>query len=706
MVGLGLPVVLAPAPAAHAAPFTACVQTGTIKVTNTDSNTDIGFVSKTWNSFGEFVVTTTPSDYLSVSVPSGSEQSITALNGQNASFPYVGGITGFANTSPNLGPGSSNYAYLGGTTATPAGSPPVAGANAFTSATGIPEPIESAIWTQQASSTLTTAASATVALGGQVHDTATLGATTNNALVPQWINTDSSKPVTHLVDITNILVITGDVTVFQNTFGAASNVALTLVPTTTCPANPTGTVTFKAYGPGDTTCANPAVFTNTVTVSGAANYSSANFTPTAAGAYRFVAAYSGDGNTAPASTACTDPAELVTVTAAVPSVTTAATPSSPIGSPISDTATVAPATGVAAPTGTVTFTLFDNAGCTGTPVFTSSNRPLAGGPPPTAMSATFTPAAVGTYRWVAAYAGDANYAPVTAACGAPNETSTVTKVSPTISTQASAGNLLGAPARDVATIGGGSSPTGTVTFSLFPTSACTSSVFTSTNPLSGSSATSDWFTPATAGTYYWTAAYSGDASNNGVTSACNAPNESVTLAPFAAPAPTQTVTGDFQGPLNVAAGQSVLITNARVIGPVTVAPGGALTVVNSQVSRGITASAPAFLSLCGAQVSSPAGGPALSVSDAGVPIRIGDPAAGCAGNRFSGDVNLTRNLALTFGTDIVAGNTTVNNGGPGNTVVKAANVSGALACAGNTPAPTNAGQVNTAASKSGQCATL
>jgi hypothetical protein len=37
------------------------------------------------------------------------------------------------------------------------------------------------------------------------------------------------------------------------------------------------------------------------------------------------------------------------------------------------------------------------------------------------------------------------------------------------------------------------------------------------------------FTPAAPGTYRWTAAYSGDANNNSVSSACNAPNESVTV---------------------------------------------------------------------------------------------------------------------------------------------------------------------------------
>jgi len=231
-------------------------------------------------------------------------------------------------------------------------------------------------------------------------------------------------------------------------------------------------------------------------------------------------------------------------------------------------------------------------------------------------------------------------------------------------------------------------------------------VFTSTNPLSGSTATSDWFTPAAAGTYYWTAVYGGDAANNPATSACGAANESVTIGAFTAPAPTRTITGDFVGPVTVNAGENVLIANARVVGPVTVNPGGSLSVVNSSISRGVTANAPSFFSMCGASVSGPSPNQALGVSNATVPIRIGDPAAGCAGNRFAGDVNLSNNLAVTFGANAVSNNVNVNNNGPGNTVIKANTVYQVLACAGNSPPPTNAGQVNTAASKTGQCATL
>jgi hypothetical protein len=230
-------------------------------------------------------------------------------------------------------------------------------------------------------------------------------------------------------------------------------------------------------------------------------------------------------------------------------------------------------------------------------------------------------------------------------------------------------------------------------------------VFTSTNALVGSTATSGWFAPAAAGTYRWTALYNGDGNNNAVAGACQAPNESVAVAPFAGPPPTRTITGDFAGPVTVNSGDSVVITNARVVGPLTVNAGGGLTVVNSQISRGITATAPGFLSICGSQLTGVSPAPALAVASAAVPALIGDPANGCAGNRFAGDV-ITTNAAAVVGANVVSKNLTVNGNGPGNTVVKANTIMGAMACTGNNPAPANAGPANTAASKSGQCTTL
>ncbi len=86
------------------------------------------------------------------------------------------------------------------------------------------------------------------------------------------------------------------------------------------------TVSFTLYGPDDATCAGTPAFTSTVPypVTGGP-VSSASFTPTQAGTYRWRAAYSGDENNAPAAGACNDPNANVTVTA-VPAVPAAPVP--------------------------------------------------------------------------------------------------------------------------------------------------------------------------------------------------------------------------------------------------------------------------------------------------------------------------------------------------------------------------------------------
>jgi subtilisin-like proprotein convertase family protein len=483
----------------------------------------------------------------------------------------------------------------------------------------------------------------------------------------------------------------------QASAGGPVGTSVTDTATVSGGAAPTGTVTFNLYGPNDATCAGALVFTSTVALAGS-TATSGSFAPTVPGTYRWTAVYNGDANNDPATSPCNAPNESATIGLASPTISTQASPGGPIGTAVTDTATVS---GGFSPTGTVTFRLFADSGCS-SQVFTSTNA-LSGS---TATSGSFTPTAPGTYYWTAVYNGDASNNQATSPCQAPNESVTITKASPTISTQASPGGLLGAPVRDVATLAGGQNPAGTVTFRLFSDGACTSEVFTSTNALAGTTATSDWFTPTAPGTYFWTAVYGGDANNNPATSPCQAPNESVTITPFAPPAPTRTLTGDVLGPVTVNAGESVLVTDARVVGPVVVNPGGALTIVDSRITQGVTVDAPSFLSICGSQIAGPPGGQALGVSNAAVPIRIGDPASGCAGNRLAGDVNLTGNLAVTFGANIVSRHVSVNSNGPGATVIKANNIFGMLSCAANNPAPTNAGQVNTAGSKSGQCAAL
>jgi hypothetical protein len=102
--------------------------------------------------------------------------------------------------------------------------------------------------------------------------------------------------------------------------------------------SPTGTITFRLFGPNNASCAGTPVFTSTVAVNGNGTYPSASFKPTAVGTYRFVVSYSGDANNAATSSACGAANESVVVTRATPGVVTHASPSAPLGGTVKDTA--------------------------------------------------------------------------------------------------------------------------------------------------------------------------------------------------------------------------------------------------------------------------------------------------------------------------------------------------------------------------------
>ena len=297
--------------------------------------------------------------------------------------------------------------------------------------------------------------------------------------------------------------------------------------------NPTGSITFTLYGPNDATCAGAPIFTSAaIPVNGNASYGSGDFAPTMPGTYRWIASYTGDANNAGVTGMCNDANESVVVTQAGPTMTTQASSAVTLGGNVSDQATLA---GGFNPTGTITFTLYgpDDATCGGAPVFTSAAIPVAGNG--TYNSGNFTPTTAGTYRWIASYSGDANNAAVAGMCNDPNESVVVNKVSPTMTTQASANVGLGNSVSDTATIAGGTNPTGTVTFALYGPDDATCAgapVFTSAAiPVAGNgNYSSGNFTPTAAGTYRWIATYSGDANNNGVAGMCNDANESVMVA--------------------------------------------------------------------------------------------------------------------------------------------------------------------------------
>jgi hypothetical protein len=131
--------------------------------------------------------------------------------------------------------------------------------------------------------------------------------------------------------------------------------------------NPTGTIVFKLFEPGDTTCATE-IFSSVVGVTGT-SVNSARYTTTQAGTYRWTSTYSGDPTyNAAGPTPCSGGSESVVVDKARTVLTTQADP--PAGGTIRDTVTLG---GGYNPTGTITFALSppSDVFCAGPPVFTS-----------------------------------------------------------------------------------------------------------------------------------------------------------------------------------------------------------------------------------------------------------------------------------------------------------------------------------------------
>ena len=312
-------------------------------------------------------------------------------------------------------------------------------------------------------------------------------------------------------------------------------------------SNPTGTITFRLYGPDNDTCAAPAVFTSTVTVSGVGAYDSAPFTPTAAGTYRWVASYSGDDSNGSVATACDDPTESVVVTRATPAIRTVALPAAPVGGLVRDAARL---TGGADPHGAIIFGLYgpDNDTCARPAAFTVVQRVHGNG---FYRSPTVAPQRAGTYRWVATYTGDRNNAGVATACGDAHETVVVLPRHPRLTTSASPpANVLRKATRaqeagkviyDAATLSHGFKPTGQITFALYgpdDASCAGAPIFTTATAVNGNGVyNSETFTPTASGDYRWVAAYSGDANNRGAgPTACGDDAEIVSVTLPAQPA--------------------------------------------------------------------------------------------------------------------------------------------------------------------------
>ncbi|KAF8896073.1 hypothetical protein BD779DRAFT_1667936 [Infundibulicybe gibba] len=187
-------------PAARSVPSgTVCNLHGYLEVR--EGSNVLGFLAKVWNNFGEYgAITGDASNRLKVTIDTcGDRINILA----ELCLPLCWWHHWFSSSSSDLSSGSFNYGYIGGTTQTPALSPPVSGPNSFTAATKIPKTFESAIYRYNAAT---------------------------KEITPQWINTDSAQPATYFGISQDVLVFVGDKTAFTNALGPTKWISVFFVP--------------------------------------------------------------------------------------------------------------------------------------------------------------------------------------------------------------------------------------------------------------------------------------------------------------------------------------------------------------------------------------------------------------------------------------------------------------------------------------------
>jgi hypothetical protein len=317
--------------------------------------------------------------------------------------------------------------------------------------------------------------------------------------------------------------------------------------------DPTGTITFNLFRPGDTDCEGPPAHSEDVTVdNGNDTYSTATgFAADEPGTWQWVATYSGDEDNESATHECGD--EPVIVSKKSPSISTDPDPDrAEVGDTLNDTATLSGGTSDIG--GTITFDLFgpDDPNCDGTPVH-SEDVDVDNGNDDYSTSQGFVADAAGTWQWVASYSGDDNNEADSDSCG--DEPVTIDKKGPAISTTPDPDEPeVEDELNDTATISGGSDDIGgTITFDLFgpddPNCDGTPvhSEDVDVDNGNGDYSTATGFIADAPGTWNWVASYSGDDNNDPDSDECgDEPVEVSKKAPTidTTPSPASAAVGD------------------------------------------------------------------------------------------------------------------------------------------------------------------
>ncbi|HTZ09115.1 MAG TPA: hypothetical protein VMB72_08585 [Acidimicrobiales bacterium] len=355
----------------------------------------------------------------------------------------------------------------------------------------------------------------------------------------------------------------------------------------------TGTVTYDVYSDAACSVAVRTGTAETITTPGTPPASSPVSLP-GAGTYYWQVSYSGDAANGASTSACGS--EIEKVSGGATTLTTSLSGGGksgtaitvPAGTAVTDAATLS-GPDVATATGTVTYSVYSDSACTMVVDAGSPQTITTPGALPT--SAPVSLSAAGTYYWQASYSGDtdnaASLSPCTARPGA-DEVETVMSPTPAAMTKLRTSLSDGTPCgsrcwgdhgrgwgygegwghygdsiltvdvettvTDSATLFGSNATaaTGTVTYAVYSDPACTAPLATGTPETittPGVLPASSPLTIGVPGTYYWQAAYSGDAKNGPSMSKCGSEIEIVTLAPTR-------LTTDLVGSGNAGGGKS------------------------------------------------------------------------------------------------------------------------------------------------------
>ena len=391
---------------------------------------------------------------------------------------------------------------------------------------------------------------------------------------------------------------------------------------------PTGTITFKVFGPQSsppTSCTSGGTTVGTASATGddGTYYPNSNYTPIPSGDYWWYATYSGDSKNKPAASACgvgmgeTVVPERLEMYASAPA-------NDHIGTAIPASAISAELIGGTSPTGKMTFTVFGPQSSAPTSC-TSGGKTVGtatvagdGAYHPSASSLRKPRATTGGMRATAATPTTTRRPPSAASTWPRTVVPSATAANPSLKVTAPSNVTVGteiAASSLSAILGGGSSPTGSIQFDLYgpqssPPSSCPPGYGPPPVAVSGNGTYHPGypFTPETAGHYWWYASYSGDVKNNPAASRCGA-SMAETVVTASPTMPTVTAVKPAVGP--VGGGTKVAVTGTNFVsGSTTVdfghVPGTSVTVSSS---TGLTVISPA--SSAGSvdlTVTTPAGG--------------------------------------------------------------------------------------------------